>query len=229
MVLLEEMSDMMDEISRNRTNLLPLDRLVFLIDGVFAITLTLLILDLKLPEDAGSSLGLAMKDMLPRLAIYLFAFSTIVNHWAVHHRTFRYVQRADNALVLLSFTNLLLITLIPVSAGIVGNYPLQTLAAAVFAVNSLFLCLSAAAVWAYVAAHSQLLAEDTDTRVLKGISTVWLLVGLGFAISLAVGQLTISGQYLIWLLWPWVVPAWWTRRQSGELRRKVNSGPREES
>ncbi len=220
---------MKTESPLKRNTLLPLDRLVFLIDGVFAITLTLLILDLKLPAESGVTLRASLQGMLPRLAIYLFAFATIVNHWMVHHRTFRYVKRADSTLVLLSFVNLLLITLIPVSAGIVGTYPFQPLAAAVFALNSFLLCLSAAAVWAYVAAHSQLLAEDTDTRLLTGISTVWLLVGLGFAVSLAVGQLTILGEYLIWLLWPWVVPAWWTRRQPGESRRQMNSGAREES
>jgi len=203
---------MPDESPQSRNSLLTIDRLVFLIDGVFAITLTLLILDLKLPVESSSSLESSLKEMLPRLAIYLFAFATIVNHWVIHHRTFRFVKRTDTTLVLLSFVNLLFITLIPVSAGIVGSYPLQRLAAGIFAINSFLLCLSAAAIWAYVAAHHQLLAEDTDRRILRGNAIVWSLVGFGFAASLVAGQLTIYAEYVVWLLWPRLVSIWWNRR-----------------
>lgn len=203
---------MQNETFPNKNTFLSVDRLVFLIDGVFAITLTLLILDLKLPTESPSSLRSSLLAMLPRLAIYLFAFATIVNHWVIHHRTFRHVKRVDNGLVLLSFINMLFITLIPVSAGIVGSYPLQRLAAGIFSINSFLLCLSAAAVWTYVAAHHQLLAEDTDIKILQGNAIVWSLVGLGFAASPVVGRLTIYIEYLVWLIWPRLVSIWWTQR-----------------
>jgi uncharacterized membrane protein len=211
---------MPNKFSTKKNMLLSVDRLVFLIDGVFAITLTLLILDLKPPTESPSSLRPSLNAMLPRLAIYLFAFATIVNHWVIHNRTFRYVKRGDNGLVLLSFVNLLFITLIPVSAGIVGSYPLQSLATGIFAINSFLLCLSAAAIWAYVAARRQLIAEDTDRKILRGNAVVWSLVGLGFAASLIVGQLSIYAEYLVWLIWPRLVPIWWTRRM-----REVDSNP----
>jgi uncharacterized membrane protein len=204
---------MPNDITVNRIALFPLDRLVFLIDGVFAITLTLLVLDLKPPPDTLSSLESSIQQLLPRLAIYLFAFSTIANQWAIHHRTFRLVRHGNSTLVVLSLVNLLFITLIPVSAAMVGRYPLDPLAAAVFSINNLLLCLSAAAVWAYVAAQRQLLAEDTDTRILRGIAVVWLAVGLGFAVALAAGRLNVYAEYAVWLLWSPVVSLWWGRRR----------------
>jgi uncharacterized membrane protein len=172
---------------RVEEDLLDLDRLIFLTDGVLAISLTLLILDLRLPVVNTRPLEESLQELLPRLAIYLFAFATIANQWAVHHRTFRHVRHGNGNLVLLSLIDLLFITLIPASASIVGGYPTNRLAAACFAVNSLMLCLSAAAIWWYVAAHSYLLAEGADPRILKGIAYVWLTVGLGFVISLGVG------------------------------------------
>jgi uncharacterized membrane protein len=52
--------------------LLSLERLLFLTDGVFAITLTLLVLDLKLEPDRAGNLAQALVDLIPRLASYFF-------------------------------------------------------------------------------------------------------------------------------------------------------------
>jgi uncharacterized membrane protein len=63
------------------TNFINLERLIFLVDGVFAITLTLLVLDLRPPEAEASTLAQGLLGMLPRLLVYLIAFYTIANHW----------------------------------------------------------------------------------------------------------------------------------------------------
>jgi uncharacterized membrane protein len=196
-----------------RRNLLEIDRLNFLTDGVFAIALTLLVLDLKLPDDPSRALGRSLVEMIPRLAIYLFAFSTIANQWVIHHRTFRLVHYADGNLVLLSLLTLLFITLIPASAAIVGGHPTDRLAAACYAINSLLLSLSAAALWGYVAMNGHLLAEGADPRILRGIALVWLLVGLGFIVSLAVGIANVFLEYAVWVSWSQVVTYWWHRRR----------------
>lgn len=193
--------------------LLDLDRLIFLIDGVFAITLTLLILDLRLPDEDALDLSQALLALMPRLAIYLFAFVTIANQWAIHHRTFRLVRHGDGRLVILSLANLLFITLIPVSAGVVGGHPSEPLAAACFSINSLLMCLSAWAVWAYVGANHHLLAEDADPHVLKGIATVWLLVAVGFGIALFAGFFSAYLAYAIWVLWSPPISIWWARKR----------------
>jgi uncharacterized membrane protein len=75
---------------------LSLDRLVFLINGVFAITLTLLVLDLRPPESG--SLARGLMGMLPRLCVYLVAFYAIANEWVIHARTCRLIRRADSRL-----------------------------------------------------------------------------------------------------------------------------------
>ena len=193
--------------------LLDVDRLVFFTDGVFAITLTLLVLDLKLPSDALRTVPQSLVELAPRFAIYLFAFATIANQWAIHHRTFRFVRHANANLVILSLVNLLFITLIPASAALVGSYPFEPLAAACFGINSLLLCASAAAVWTYVAANGHLLAADTDTRILTGMAVVWILVCLGFAVGLLLGFFSVYAEYAAWVFWSPVVSIWWTRRR----------------
>jgi len=166
----------------------PLDRMTFLVEGVFAITLTLLVLDLMVPDAGRRALADSLTAMLPRLAIYLFAFASIGNQWVIHQRTFKLVKHGDSSLVMLSMLNLLVITLILASAAIVGAYPTQKLAAACSAINNLLLCLSAAALWAHVARRRDLLAEDANPRVLEGIALVWILVAGGFVVGLMVGH-----------------------------------------
>ncbi len=195
------------------TSLIPLDRLVVLIDGVFAITLTLLVLDLRPPQAADAGMAELLKAMLPRLVIYLISFFAIANQWAIHVRSFRVVQGADNTLVWLSLINLLFVTLLPASTALVGQFPLEPLAAACFSINSFLMSISIAAVWAYCYRHRDTLAPDTDPRRLSGIAQVWSWVSLGFLLALPVGWLSNFAALILWVFWPFLVTGWWYRQR----------------
>jgi uncharacterized membrane protein len=65
-----------------------LGRLISLTDGVFAVAMTLLVLDLKLPSQSGD-LVRALVRMLPGFLIYLIVFASIAGYWIIHHGTFR--------------------------------------------------------------------------------------------------------------------------------------------
>src|SRR5689334_6419510 len=109
--------------SNESTNYVNLERLTFLVDGVFAITMTLLVLELRPPEAGTGSLTQGLLAMAPRLWIYLIAFYTIANHWIVHQRMFRHITSADTPMLWLTILGLLFITLIPASTAIVGRFP----------------------------------------------------------------------------------------------------------
>jgi uncharacterized membrane protein len=65
-------------------------RLVALIDGVFAVAMTLLVLDLKLPTGS-DDLGSALKQMVPGFLVYLIVFASVAGYWTIHHRYFHYI------------------------------------------------------------------------------------------------------------------------------------------
>jgi uncharacterized membrane protein len=211
------MSEKEREVRPAAPNLIPLDRLVVLIDGVFAITLTLLVLDLRPPQTAEAGMAELLKAMLPRLVIYLISFFAIANQWAIHVRSFRVIQGVDNSLVWLSLINLLFVTLLPASTALVGQFPFEPLAAACFSINSFLMSVSIAAVWTYCRRHRDTLAPDTDPRRLAGIASVWFWVSLGFLIALPVGWFSSFAALMLWVFWPFVVTGWWYRqRQKGE-------------
>jgi uncharacterized membrane protein len=204
------------------TGLINVDRLTFLIDGVFAIALTLLVLDLRPPEVANLALASGLINMLPRLAIYLLAFYTIANQWTVHFQSFRHVRYVDLTLVWLSLANLLFMTLLPASTALVGRYPFEPMAAACFSVNSLLMSLGVVGIWSYVYRQRARFAPEADPKILRGIAFVWLFVSIGLAVALLVSFFNTVVTYGIIVLWPLLVSSIWAvrRRRFQKIRSK---------
>jgi uncharacterized membrane protein len=102
-------------------------------DGVLAIVITLLAIELRPPEvDHGQSLASALWDQWPTYLAYLLAFAQIGVIWLNHHRLFDQVRRVDGTLLLLNLNLLMWITLIPFPTAVVaehlrdGGEPTQT-------------------------------------------------------------------------------------------------------
>jgi uncharacterized membrane protein len=191
--------------------LISLERLIFLIDGVFAITLTLLVLDLRPPELAGPGLAEGLKGMLPRLLVYLLAFYVIANQWTIHVRSFRLLGSADVTLIWLCLANLLFVTLLPASTALLGAYPLDPLAALCFSINNLLMSLSVSAVWTYVYCKRSRLAPDADPHGLSGHALVWLYVALGYLVAAPLGFISNYLAAFVWVAWPYLVTLLWFR------------------
>ena len=196
-----------------------LERLTFLVDGVFAITLTLLVLELRLPEGL-VSLPASLLAVLPRLYIYFIAFYSIANHWVVHQRMFRHITGADTTVLWLTILGLLFITLIPAATAIVGRYPAEALAAACFSANSFLQALATWLFWSYVSKRTDRFAARSDPKLLRITSRVWLVISIGWLISIALGFANVYAAYVSWVLWPNLV-ALWANRQRQRLQAEA--------
>jgi len=188
-----------------------LARLVTLIDGVYAVALTLLVLDLKLPQN--TDLAAALRQMLPGFLVYLITFASIAGYWMIHHGTFRHIAHGDGRLVFLSLLNLLFVTLFPLSASIVGGHPLEPLATACLSANSLLYCTTSWATWSYAAANRHLLAQKADYRRLQQAERMMLLVAVGLALAIPLAFVNVYLTYAIWILYTPVVGLWLRARR----------------
>jgi uncharacterized membrane protein len=195
------------------TDYVNLERLTFLVDGVYAITMTLLVLELRPPEAGAGSLSQGLLTMLPRLYIYLIAFYSIANHWVVHQRMFRHITSGDTKLLWLTILGLLFITLIPASTAIVGRFPAERLAVACFSVNSFLQALTSWAFWVYVVRNQKELARDSEPSLLQITTQVWLVIALGWLVSIFLGFVHVDLAYASWILWPNLVAVWGNRRR----------------
>jgi TMEM175 potassium channel family protein len=126
-----------------------LSRIAAFTDGVMAVAITLLVLNIQVPQLApGQSLGDALVDLLPSLGAYLLAFALVGRFWVIHHNLFETLRGFDRMLMTLNLTFLALIVLVPFSAELYDTYTKDALAAAVLGAT---LGLAAMTHWAMTA------------------------------------------------------------------------------
>jgi uncharacterized membrane protein len=100
------------------------ERLGALSDGVFAIVLTLLVLELRMPDQASVNADAlaALKENWHELVGWLVSFIVLARMWAIHHDTFASLKRVSSRTILINFIFLATISLIPFAAKFVGFY-----------------------------------------------------------------------------------------------------------
>jgi uncharacterized membrane protein len=102
------------------------ERLLAFSDGVFAIAVTLLVLDLRLPPEAtaGGDAGVAsaLLAMGPKLLIFVFTFVVIGIGWLGHHRKFSHIHKVDSGLLWLNLLYLLSLCLVPFATSLLSDH-----------------------------------------------------------------------------------------------------------
>jgi uncharacterized membrane protein len=109
-----------------------LGRIMAFTDGVMAVAITLLVLNIEVPDVADEDLGEALVDLLPSLLAYLLAFALVGRFWVVHHAMFERLRAFDGTLMALNLLFLAAIVLMPFATSLYDHYTQESIAAAVF-------------------------------------------------------------------------------------------------
>jgi uncharacterized membrane protein len=130
-----------------------LDRIIFFSDGVFAIAITLLVIELhvpSLPSDVSNGeLSRHLLDQWPRIGAYALSFAVIALYWMGHHRVFAHIRRFDHRLIVLNLVFLGVIAFLPYPTAVIGRYGGHR-PAVVFYAGSLALAgVASTALWLY--------------------------------------------------------------------------------
>jgi len=181
------------------------DRLCAVSDGVYAFALTLLVLDLKVPEVAGITnpqLATDLFQQLPNFFAYIISFSVVAFFWMNHHRVFQSVTRCDARALVLNFVHLLFISLTPYAASLIGHYEGDRIATIVFSANLGLASLSMNVLGQYVLAREKWRTDETGGTWVK--IPVWVgYSGPGLAVvSIAVSLVSNNVALLLWVLFP---------------------------
>ena len=166
---------------------LPKPRLEALTDGIFAVSMTLLVLDLKLPEHVGGEARQVFANLLrllPHIDDYVISFVVLCLYWLAHLRLLQRIGDVDGAFVWLNLAFLLCTTFVPPLTSFIGNNPDQPVAAVVYGGNLLLLLLFEALLWRRGALH---LSNDTVTDP----AALWRFMRGRFLFSAAVIVLAI--------------------------------------
>jgi uncharacterized membrane protein len=179
-----------------------LSRLEALGDAIFAFALTLLALDLRLPDIKGDDLAQGISAFLPKLFIFVFAFLVIAQEWDVHQRTMMHIAHADGPFMWLCILSLMFIVLMPASADILGRYPQQPLSLVFFGSDIALFCLTSGIMWHYAGRSNKLLDEDIRPNITKMIGRLWLIPPIIILMTLPIGLFSVYPVYVIWFSMP---------------------------
>lgn len=178
---------------------LGLERLIFFSDAVFAIAITLLALDIRLPE-LGPTAGdddmiAALLAIRPQFFGYFISFAVIGLIWIGHHRMYRYVRGYDRLLVLLNLLLLMLVAFIPFPTRLIGVYS-NRVVMVLYALTLTATGLVSAVIWLYAAGRGRLL--DPAAHGGRGPFNLFFVPAI-FVVSAIIALWSTSLARAIWL------------------------------
>ncbi len=189
-------------------------------DGVFAIAITLLVLDLAIPATTHSARNLldAIGDEWPGYLGYIVSFATVGAVWLGHNAITDYLERADTALLRLNLLLLLFVSFLPFPTRLLSEYVSREQAERVASTFYGLVLLAAASLlwllWRY-ARHAGLVRPDANDeeitlltqRLTPGLAGYGLVIVIGLFVPVAavVGYLIIALFFLIPVRVPWLL------------------------
>lgn len=182
-----------------------LERLIFFSDAVFAIAITLLVLEIRLPTidrhvATDTALLRSLEALIPKFVGFIISFFIIGLYWTIHHYIFGFVVNYTLKLKWLNLLFLLAIVLMPFSTAFYSEYivRLLKLPVIVYASNIIFLGAMNFVLWRYLTAPHRALTEGLTTLDIKYFSFRAIAVPVAF-LGMALVYLFIKPQYALWL------------------------------
>ena len=164
-----------------RTGNLHKGRLEAFSDGVFAIIVTLLVLELKVPvlaeEHNSAALAKALLALFPKFMSWVMSFAIVAIFWVNHHRFFNLLKHADNGLLWLNSLFLMLLSFIPFPTALLGEYHHTPIAVMFFGIVMTLASLVFAWMRWYAAQQAKIMREDLTPAYLKKATRQSFLLG----------------------------------------------------
>jgi uncharacterized membrane protein len=173
-----------------------LERIGALSDGLFAIAMTLIVLEIRVPPTAGiasdGQLLAALGDLAPRFLTYLLSFMTLGIFWNGQQTQLSYLSHGNRDLSWLSLLFLAIVALFPFTTSLLADFFQFRLALALYWLDIMLCGLALLAIWTYVE-RTGLVREDVGPEVGRAIRRriviAQALYGIGMVIGLVLGTL----------------------------------------
>ncbi len=171
-------------------------------DGVFAIVITLLVLDIKLPEVNALGLIQALKESLPRIAAYVLSFAIIGLYWISHLRSFELIAKVDGAVFWINLLLLLLVSFIPFPTALLGRYPNEALPIVIYGLTLIACNAVGLGLMAYLLRHPHLLAQEhrRDSLWRQFPVRLIVMVNAGYLMAVLLAGVAPLASYVLFTL-----------------------------
>lgn len=194
----------MNETSLPRLRGLEKYRLEALIDGIFAVALTLLVLDIRLPDNASAATNGDLAGQLFTLerhfVIYVVTFIVIGMYWINHHIQFHFVAVTSRALIWLNLAYLLLVSFLPFATDLIGDHEHLVLPCEIYGCTLLALtCMSYLHV-EYLARHPRLVTAEFTASIVELIKRRVALFALVPILSMIIASVSTRAAVYVYAL-----------------------------
>jgi uncharacterized membrane protein len=174
-------------------------RVVALSDGVFAIIMTLLVLEIHVPElTQGQSLNQALREVRPSLIAFVISFILAGMYWVGHRDLFALLRRTDRGLVWLNVLYLLPLCLLPFGAGLLGRYDREPVALRIYGLLLVAIAVMRVVMWLYATNRRHLLWQRLDARQRRAGLALNVVPGLVYLLAFLVARSAPGVSLLIY-------------------------------
>ncbi len=188
-------------------------------DGVFAIAITLLVLDVHVPSGlAAQAVGAALNSLWPRVLAYALSFVIVGVYWVAHHIMLHSVRRTDRSLLWLNNLVLLFVAFVPASASFLGSYPAERRVVVWYGINLVLVSGSLLGLWLYVV-RARLLSPSVNIALVRLGFTRTASSMLIYAAAVALAFVNVRLSLLFYWLGPLAyifVQTWEDRKLEGQ-------------
>jgi uncharacterized membrane protein len=176
-------------------------RVEALSDGVFAIVVTLLVLEIRVPHIAAhgslSELASALWAMVPKFVSWVISFLTVCVIWLNHHRLFKMMRRIDNGLFWWNANLLLWTSFIPFPTALMGDYPSNRLAVSFYGGVMLLMALGFVLLRWHMIRHDDVLHGEVDRAVFRQGTLYSIVMGpAAYAIGAGLAWLNVIAAFV---------------------------------
>lgn len=161
-------------------------------DGVFAIVITLLVLDIHIPQDQPLTLA-SLSVVLPHVLAFVLSFVIVGLYWVAHHSMMHFVKQVDRQILWLNLALLLAVVFVPFPSALLGQHPDNLLAVTLYGTNLMLVNAGGTILWLYATGRPHPTTHDAPPAVRGFIAKLHCAPILVYALAI--------------LLANWYVPA----------------------
>jgi len=177
-----------------------LGRLLAFSDGVFAIVITLLVLEIAIPEDLPShSIQTAIDQTGPTFVAWVVSFLLAGMHWVWHRDVFAQVRSASREVLWLNLLYLLPVCLIPFASSVLGRYDREPAALRLYGSVLIAASLARSVLLAYLVRHDEHLHEPVSTEGRRQLAALALVPVVVYAVAMVLAGLAPLVSLLVYL------------------------------
>ncbi len=200
-------------------------------DGVFAIAITILVLNLKLPEivktaNLNHDLWRAIVDQWPRLLSYAISFGIVGLYWVGHHLMFHYIRHTDRMFLFINNLYLMVIAFMPFPAALLGQYGTTQAAIIVYAATLIVAGQLFNGLWRYATRHHRLVDPNLSDRVIRLVKKIISVAPVIYLAAIGLSFINPRLSLIMFVITPllYIVPGPIDRLMSAEEENLRSSG-----